>query len=430
MESACDTLIVGAGLAGLSAAWHLKDKGGVVCIVERSTKVGGLTSTEEKQGFYFDHTGHLLHLRDETIKKWVIEELFKGKIKSVERESRVWSWDAYTHYPFQANTYGLPQHVADECVREYLKVLEHPPKRPVKTAEDFIYRHFGKGFAKHFMIPYNRKIWGIHPKEMSATWGERFIPVPKKEDVLAGAKAESTKKLGYNTRFLYPDKGMGALSAHIHQALPSHIYVEFKKELQKIDFKKKVAYFKNGKSIRYKTLINTIPLKEFLEKLIEPPTQIKRQSKLLKYRSLRYLNIALNMKTPIAWQWCYVPSPKVPFYRVGVYNNISSTLVPRGCSSLYVELSARTYTKTVLSKVLAELTRMGVIKNKKDIRFIDEKFIKYAYVIYDKNYYKVVPKIHDFLNSHDIYSIGRWGAWNYSSMEDALQMGREVAKMI
>ncbi len=429
MKSSCDILIIGAGLAGLSAAWHLRDKKNVR-IVERSHRVGGLTATNHKDGFYFDHTGHLLHLRDETIKKWVVEELFSGKIPSVNRDSRVWSWGVYTRYPFQANTFGLPREIADECIEEYLKVLEKPPRTIIETAEDFIYHHFGRGFAKYFMIPYNQKIWGVHPREMSASWGERFIPVPKKEEVLSGAKEDSTKKLGYNATFLYPAHGMGELSERMYSALKKHIEVEFDKELTKIDFKNKKAYFTDGEEVTYQTLISTIPLKELLGHSADLPEGIAEKASLLRCQSLCYLDVALNIETPVSWQWCYVPSPEVPFYRVGVYSNLSKALVPKGKSSLYVELSSRDYSKEVIPSVITQLKNMGLIKSEEDIKFIEPHFVKYAYVIYDKQYAKVVPEIHDFLKKHDIHSIGRWGAWNYSSMEDAILMGREIGKVL
>lgn len=425
-----DVLIVGAGLAGLSTAWYLRNSGKSMRLIEASGHVGGLTATQEKDGFLFDHTGHLLHLRDEFIKKWVLEDLFKGDIPRIARESRVWSQGVYTRYPFQANTYGLPQKVADECIKGYLQVLENPPKKKIRTAEDFIYHHFGKGFAKYFMIPYNQKIWGVHPKNMSAAWGERFVPIPKKEDVLAGAKPDSTREIGYNASFLYPRHGMGELSVRMHEAVKNHVSIEFKISLISVDVKKKIARLSNGEQVRYKHLVNTIPLKELFGVIKGAPLSVTKKARLLKSRSLWYLNVALKKKTPHTYHWVYVPSMKVPFYRVGVYSNLSDALVPPGKSSLYVELVNKPYSPKILPKVISELVAMGLIKNKSGIDFVFPQFVKHAYVIYDKNYAKITPALHKFLNEQDILSIGRYGAWHYSSMEDAIRMGRETAEKI
>ncbi len=424
-ESECDVLIVGAGLAGLSTAWHLKDSGKSIRIIELSDTVGGWTKTTERSGFRFDHTGHLLHLRDNSIKKWVVDSLFKGKLLYIDRISRVYSSGVYTRYPFQANTYGLPARVSKECIDEYLKVIGSPSKKVVKTAEDFILKHFGKGFAKHFMIPYNKKIWGTHPRNLSATWGERFIPVPKKDDVLAGTRPGIDRKLGYNSSFFYPARGMGELAVRMHHALD--VPIEFGVGLQALNMRKRVATLTTGEQVRYKTLVSTIPLKELIGRIDDAPVSLTNQAKVLKCKSLNYLDIALKTPARQKYHWCYIPSPKIPFYRVGIYSNLSRALAPKGKSSLYVELATRSYSPKKLPAILKGLQSMDLIRGKSDIEFIEHHKIPYAYVIYDKNYFSVVPKIHATLNKHDIYSIGRWGGWNYSSMEDALLMGREVA---
>ena len=428
-ESGCDVLIVGAGLAGLSTAWHMRNSGKTIRIIEATDRVGGLTKTSEDRGFRFDNVGHLFHLRDDSIKRWIVGDLFGGKLPRLDRVSRVWSSGVYTRYPFQANTYGLPEEVASECIEEYLKVLEHPPKKKVRTAEDFIYKHFGKGFAKHFMIPYNQKLWGVNPKYMTAEWGERFIPIPKKEDVLAGAKLNPDPKLGYNSNFFYPAWGAGEVAEHIHAALP-YPNVEFNVALRFVDLEKKIATLSTGERLRYKHLVSTAPLPELVKGLRTLSLMITKNAKLLKCRPLPYLDIALNVPARQEYQWCYVPSPKVPFYRVVIYSNLSSLNAPKGKSSLCVELASRRYNKRMLPKILDGLKKMRLIKGKVDIKFISPKFIKYAYVIYDQNHSKVVPIILKTLAKNGVHSIGRWGAWNYSSMEDALIMGRDAASKI
>ena len=84
----------------------------------------------------------------------------------------------------------------------------------------------------------------------------------------------------------------------------------------------------------------------------------------------------------------------------------------------------------MLSKIIDGLKEMRLINGKADIQFVSPKFIKYAYVIYDQNHSKAVPIILKTFAKNGVHSIGRWGVWNYSSTEDALIMGRDVASKI
>jgi hypothetical protein len=177
--------ILGAGLTGLSAAHHL---GSDFQLLERLDHVGGHAITLEEGGYRFDRTGHLLHLRDPEIKAWMEQVFPPGHLRTVLRQSLVFSHGRYTRYPYQANTFGLPPAVAYECLQGYLKTHFHQGPRPDPTNfEEFCLRHFGEGFSKHFMIPYNARLWGVHPREITAAWCSRFVPMPRLDDVLAGA---------------------------------------------------------------------------------------------------------------------------------------------------------------------------------------------------------------------------------------------------
>src|SRR5262245_6708202 len=104
--------ILGAGLTGMSAGHHLQTG---FEIHERLSHAGGHAITLEQQGYRFDRTGHLLHLRDAAMRAF-IERLFDGELRSVQRRSLVFSHGVYTRYPYQANTFGLPPQVAYECL--------------------------------------------------------------------------------------------------------------------------------------------------------------------------------------------------------------------------------------------------------------------------------------------------------------------------
>ncbi len=177
--------VLGAGLTGMSAALALREKGSGFRIFEKLEHPGGHAITLEDSGFRFDRTGHLLHLRDAAMREKVMGWIGDDH-RVVQRKSVIWSNGVYTRYPFQANTFGLPPAVAYECVMGFIAAHFAANKLAPQNFEEFCLTHFGVGISRHFMIPYNSRLWGVHPSEITAAWCERFVPLPKLEDVIAG----------------------------------------------------------------------------------------------------------------------------------------------------------------------------------------------------------------------------------------------------
>jgi len=421
-------LVAGAGLAGLSFARHF----GPGCIVvERGPGPGGLATTTWDGGYGFDRTGHLLHLADPGIRRWVTDLLGDEALR-IDRVSRIWSHGVYTRYPFQANTFGLPPHVALECLEGFIEAREHTRPGRVRSFEDFIHRHFGSGFARHFMIPYNRKIWGVHPRDMTPAWCDRFVPVPSLGEVLAGAVGMSGPEIGYNASFLYPRRGIGILSERIADEVSRRVPILCATPIRAVEVGRRRAWLSERRWIRYDALVSTMPLDRLVALLVDAPARIREAGRLLRVRPLTYLDVALRAPAGTPHHWTYVPDPAVPFYRVGAYSNFSAELVPDGCGSLYVELAARAPgpLPRILSRVVPHLVAMGIVGGRRDIRFARLRRIPHAYVIYDHSWEKARATILGYLGSHAIHSIGRYGNWNYSAMEDALVAGRRAARIL
>ena len=118
-------------------------------------------------------------------------------------------------------------------------------------------------------------------------------------------------------------------------------------------------------------------------------------------------------------------------YRVGSFTNANPNMAPDGCSSLYIELSDRmTDPMKLLPRIKEGLVAMNLIDDPRRVRFMVPRRIPNGYVIYDRPYGPSRARIHEWLNHVEIQSIGRYGDWNYSSMEDALIDGRRVAAQI
>jgi protoporphyrinogen oxidase len=435
-----ETLILGAGLTGLSTALHLSSAPGHGwLLLEKEDRVGGLTRTEEKDGFFFDHTGHWLHLRHAHTQQ-LVRDLLGADLLEVERLSRVWSFGRYTPYPFQANLFGLPPEVVKECL---LGVIEAKTRAAVETASgqpvaeprnflEYIERHFGAGIAKHFMIPYNTKLWGVAPTEISAAWCSRFVPKPSLEQVVEGAVGEP-QRMGYNVRFVYPrEGGIETLVRRLAARLRGG-EVATRTRPVRIDWRARRADLSDGRSVRYEHLVSSIPLPDLLATLHEPPAEVAAAAARLRCTSLRYINLGLAADRPFdGTHWIYLPEDRYPFYRVGCASNAVASLAPPGHASCYVELSNAHAVSDVeaLAALKGFLREVGAITREEQVVVADVRTIRHGYVIFDDHYFPAKALLMPFLAGAGIRSVGRYGAWVYSSMEDAIVDGMESAAAV
>ena len=425
-ETTRKTVILGGGLTGISAAIHLRRPW---VLFEREAKLGGLAVSEERDGFHFDLTGHWLHLRDPAIKQ-LVAEVSPGEVASVQRRARIFSHGVTTLFPFQANLHGLPPEVIKECLLGVIEAKLQSAGTPPRNFEEYCLRHFGAGISRHFMIPYNEKLWGVRPRTITADWCTRFVPLPNLEQVVAGAVGADAGSMGYNVSFLYPNRGgietlTRALGARIQGG---EVYL--RSSVESIDLRRREVVV-GGQRVPYHAVVATMALPELLARISDLPDDIAGHASRLRCTTLRYLNVATRSPPTADWHWIYVPEKRLPFYRVGIYSNAVASMAPAGAASLYVELADRgPVSAATLSDVAQGLAEIGAIGSAGDIRFADAREIKYAYVVFDEHYQAATTAIFRFLESHAIYPRGRYGAWTYNAMEDCLLAGREVAATI
>jgi protoporphyrinogen oxidase len=427
--------ILGAGLAGLSTAFHLEKAGNKsYTVFEKNARVGGVCRSEKVDGFTFDYTGHFLHFATPEVKQLVLD-LLKNNIHSLERDSWIYSKNVLTPYPFQQNTYGLPPKVIKECILGLIEAKyanlqngggQQPPSGNFK---DWIDRTFGRGIAKHFMVPYNEKLWTVPVGEMTCDWMGRFIPQPSLEDVLDGALTGKKKKMGYNAVLWYPLKG--GIESLPSAFVPHVSNVKLNTDAIKIDLNRKALHLGNGRRVYYEWLVSTMPLNQLMKIAGPIPSEVRDAARKLHHNSVLNINFGIEGRNVSERHWIYFPERKFSFYRVGFPHNFAPHQAPRGCSSVNVEIS---YTREnpVSVKEAVRRSREDLIKAKilhKSDKIVVEKCLQIpcAYVIYDHDRAGRLQVIQKFLDDHGIYSVGRYGAWEYSSMEDAILHGKRTA---
>jgi protoporphyrinogen oxidase len=425
-HDARQVVILGGGLTGISTAVHLRAPW---VMFEREERLGGHARTDERDGYRFDKTGHWLHLRDPGVKQ-LVEELLPGQMVPIARRARIFSHGGLTRFPYQANLHGLPPEVIKECLMGVIEAKLHPAAGEPANFEEYCMRHFGAGISKHFMIPYNEKLWGVSPREITAAWCSRFVPLPNLEQIVAGAVGAGPPEMGYNISFLYPKSGGIETFTRALQTRIAGGTVHTQTTPDVVDWQRREVVV-GGERIPYRAVVASIPLPELLKRMPNLPPDIEAHATRLRCTTLRYLNVASRAKAPADWHWIYVPEKKLPFYRVNVFSTAMPSMAPAGCASICVEMADRgpIDDATVRDSALA-LTTAGALTSPDDIVFADRKEIQYAYVVFDDNYYPATRAIFTFLEEHGIYPRGRYGAWTYNAMEDCVIAGREVASLI
>lgn len=427
-------VILGAGLSGLSAAYHLEKKGfNSYKLFEKEGSIGGLCSSITADGFTFDFTGHVIHIHNEIFKNFVEYTIGFNNLLEITRNSWVYSHDVYTRYPFQRHLFGLPAHVISECIKGFAKKTKQPSD--ILNFPDWINHHFGPGFARHFFMPFQKKNLAYDLNKITASWTQRFVPATSLEQIIAGARHDihEMSTTTYNGQFYYPKQGgMRSWMDSIERSLTHPAFTNM--AVDAIDIDQKCVVFSNGHYEFYDTLVTTIPLNLLLNKIIDrSTTDFKRAAPNLICNSVINFNLGLKKPPFTDKHWIYFPEKKFPFYRLGFPSNLTHAMAPAGCSSISGE-----YAYFKKPKMPSEqLVKKSVNLIKHLFGISDEEIaiqkvitIPHAYVIYDQWREENLAKLLTALEQHDIYSIGRYGAWKYASMQEAVLDGYEIAQVI
>jgi protoporphyrinogen oxidase len=429
-------VILGAGLAGLSTAhflqrpWHL---------IEKSERVGGLIKTEVLEGCSFDATGHWLHLRDPEIKELVNTRWLPGELVTLQRKAGIFSRGVFTRFPYQVNTHGLPPEVVAENLIGYVEAVYGEKGRELREREprdfaEFILRYMGEGFAKNFMFPYNKKLWTVDPSELSATWVGRFVPRPTLKEVVDGALGVGSDALGYNASFVYPREG-GIES--LARAMRAHLKggeLSVNTEPTALDWKARRVTLSDGRTLGYSRLVSTMSLPGLVRLLAKGgagvPDAVLAAAGRLRATTVTYVCVAARGKNRQPWHWIYLPEPEFKTYRIGSPSAVYAPLAPPDTATFYVEYSHHGELSLEQAERYAveDLVRSEMVHAADDILFARGREIPHAYVLYDEAYGPAKTEILRFLEHAGILVAGRYGQWEYSSMEDAILSGRACAR--
>ena len=425
------TVILGAGVSGLTAACALNQLSGESSgVYERDSEIGGLCRMQEKEGFRFEAVSHVLHFRSEEAKQLVLA-LLEGNLLRVERNAWIYFRQRYVPYPFQSHLGFLPLAESASCLAGYWRSWISRQLNGSRHPENFagwIQKHFGPGIARHFMNPYNTKLWGLPPHEMSVDWLRPFVPRSSFEQTMVSFLLRRSNTVGYNSYFYYPARGGIQTLVHSLSACAPRTFLN--KRAVEIDLDRKTVRFQDGQVLRYDRLISTIPLKTLILHAAGVPGELRNAAAKLRCTSLLNITCCIRRPLPHAYHWIYFPEPQFPFFRLVFPSNICSSLAPADCSIISAEISNPDLTRQaeLEQRVRELLLSLGLIKRRSDIVLTMCNHLDHAYPVHDLDRESRVVSLLEFLKSRGLWSIGRFGGWRYSSIDDAITQALQTVR--
>ncbi|OPX30067.1 MAG: hypothetical protein B1H08_02510 [Candidatus Omnitrophica bacterium 4484_171] len=423
-------LILGAGLAGLSTAYFLEKRKITASVFEKEDFYGGLCRSYKIDGFTFDISGHLLHFRNKHSLS-LIKSVLGNNLEKHKRKAYVYTFNRIIPYPFQLNFHYLPKEIFQECLSGFVKARNTGNGIKGDSFIDWSYYKFGRAITDYFMVPYNSKFWRFPLDKMHYKGIEKFIVIPGLRDVERSISGRNHKNFGYSAYFWYPKKG--GIEKLVEGVARNIRSIHLNHEAKEVDLRKKIVKFRNGKEKEFDILVSTLPLPELSRILKGLPPGLKNEFDKLRWLSIVNINFSVDKNVYPGTHWIYFPDKDIPFFRVGFFHNFSSSLTPQNKGSMYVEVSysgGNTPVSNIVTKVKNHLKKTGVIQN--GIKIIRKSIdnIKYAYPIYDTNYGKSRSRILKFLSKNNIIACGRFGSWQYMSMEDVILGSKKLAARI
>jgi protoporphyrinogen oxidase len=424
-------IIIGAGIAGCSAAQELQSRGHDYVLLEKDAEPGGLTRSIQVGPGYFDYSGHYLHLaRVSSPAKIPHAHQSDRDWQRIERHAACHVAGRFVPAPFQYNLFALPKQLRKACLQDYAS--RHVAGQP-RNFKEYLLSGFGQSISELFLVPYNKKQLCIPLERLSVLSATRFFPVPDESKIRAGfIKSHEDTPTGYNSDFWFPKYGgIGLLAKGLARDLKN---LMTQCPVERIEFEKRIVQTRFG-SFKYKHLISSMPLKHLCQ--VGDDKELRRLAKELSHNHVLCINLLLGARLPSELeerQWIYFPEPEIPFYRLGIYSNLPGFYVPAGHSSVYIEVARGLMSRSpnlssILNEVFVTLERLKWFKRKNCV-VISANWINCAYVHFTHGREGIVGKIRDALAKHNVFLIGRYGLWEYLSMEDSILTGVEVLERI
>lgn len=403
--------VLGAGISGLSLS-KLLGPYHQVEILESNSKIGGIARTRNINGVAYHLTGgHCFNSKHPEVLNFVFNDVLpKEKWNLISRKAAIQFQNNIIPYPIEysiKDIYKFNPNLAIDIVNDFISTVDN---QNFENLEQWFRIKFGHTLAENYFIPYNCKIWNIHPSEMSHVWVKDKLPIPDKNSFIRNFFEQQSDYMSHYT-FYYPQNNH--LNTFIESlAKDSSITINYKVEQIKYDNKNHNWVINNDKT--YDLIISTIPLNVIPSLILNCPQNIIEAAEKLKYNKVTTM-IWESLKTENTWT--YIPKKNSIFHRYIHISNFSNSK------------KNYTITEAIGEKSFLEMEECG----KNDpflVKPLDYHVSNHAYVVFDQNYNESKLIVKEYLEKIGLFTLGRFGEWEYYNMDICIKKSIDLANFI
>ena len=442
------TIVLGAGPAGLAAAYRLSREGYPVTVLEKEKQVGGLSKTYEYKDCYFDIGGHRFFTRiDEVMQLWI--ELLEDKLKITPRLSRIFYQGKFFDYPIKPLKALLKLGLLESVLvgLSFVRIKLFPQPR-IRTFEEWVSQQFGRRLFRIFFKTYTEKVWGVPCDQISAAWAaQRIKDLSLKsliKSALGGSRSKKIRTL--IPEFHYPERGPGMMYSALAEGIEikggemevGSDVIKIKRDNTGI-ISVQVKTDGGNKTWAGKYFLSSISVTECLQKLDPPPPpEVLGAAGFLSFRAHVAVNLLIDQKEIFRDNWLYIHSPELGMGRIQNYKNWSSRMVcNQDITTLGIEYFCdegdelwNTADEDLIALAKKELAATNLVSTDR----VFDGFVKRsanAYPVYKIGYQDKLEVVKSYLNQfQNLQCIGRSGQYQYNNMDHSILSGILAAKNI
>ena len=446
-------VVLGAGPAGISAAWRLTKLGYRVTVLERDGAVGGMGRTIKVGDYAVDFGPHTFHIRATPESKAILDTItpfFGADPLTLVRGTRVLLRGKEYVYPLEMMQvlFGVNPLLSALIVFDYaaatIKSFFAPAKRE-DSFEEWGVRNLGRTLYDLCFGIYSSRVWGLPTSQISSKQAQRVAKLNLKNIILRtlGIKADPAT---YFTKYFYPRQGISTLFENMAAEVTaggSHVMLHSPvTRINRVgDRIASVVYTEAGqeRTLPCDIVLSTLPLPALVH-MMSPalPQTLQDHAARLRYRSLKLIYIALKRPKLTDYHWIYLLDDDYRVNRMSEQKNVSADMIPADRTIVCIELSLwrdeplwNASDEEIYRVALTDLMKMGYGVTEAEVDAYYVKQIDTAYPVYELNFEDhLIPVLKGLHEIHNLMTLGRHGLFLNNSMDDNVGLGFQVASHI